>query len=112
MSLKDEIKELRGALKGGAEADIPQKDEVKKAVAEAIDKGAAKVEKGTRAARAKAEELLDPDTYGDLRNNINSVIGDVGARAEEFPSKYPLVTALAALGFGLAIGVSLGRKLR
>lgn len=107
MSLKDEIKNLRGSLKSDIDAD-----DVREAAADIADEGASRAERLSRKAREAAEHLRDPHTYADMRDNLEASVCGVSRKVEEFPSKYPIVTAIGALGFGLALGMTLGRKLR
>lgn len=107
MSLKDEIKNLRGALKSDIDAD-----DVREAAADIADEGASRAERVSRKVHEAADHLRDPHTYADLRDNFEATVCGVSSKIEKFPGKYPIVTALGALGIGLALGVALGRKNR
>lgn len=107
MGLKDEIQQLRSSLKSDVDTN-----ELKAAAADVADKSASTAEQFSKAAREAADHLRDPNVYAEMRENLEFVVADVGAKVEEFPAKYPLVTALGALGIGLAIGLTVGRKLR
>lgn len=118
MGLKDEIRQLRGELDAGAD-----KAAVEESVAETVRKGAAKaqekVEEGldavgktVREARARVEEVTDPEYLASVRGSLSASLGQVGTEIERLPAKYPTLTALTALGFGVALGLSLGRRLR
>lgn len=107
MGLKEEIKQLRGSLKSDVDTD-----EIREAAADAAEKGASAAEQVSKAARETAAHLRDPRTYAEMRENLEAAVAGAGAKVEEFPAKYPIVTALGALGFGLALGMAVGRKLR
>lgn len=114
MGLKDEIKQLRGELEQPA-ADDKIAGEVRKgaeAVQAKVTEGLDKVEKRVRAAKDAVAETTVPESLASLRQSLSSSLAQVGDDLERVPGKYPTLTALTALGFGLALGLSLGRKLR
>ncbi|KFI25606.1 hypothetical protein [Paenirhodobacter enshiensis] len=105
MNVQDEIAELRKALKA-AEAKAARKAKTDlEELAEEID--------------PDKETGPDGDPLGDireklgaLRDELNAMLGPVGEKAAEIPAKYPLATAMAALGLGVALGLSLSHKRR
>lgn len=115
MGLKQEIEDLRAAL-GGKHGE----EGLKADIAEAVATGAEAVEDAAEATRDAAGDAKrdarraagQGTSYDDLRETLAAGLADAGAKIEEFPAKYPMVTALAALGFGVALGMTLGRKTR
>lgn len=115
MGLKDEIKQLRGELDKPEAVEETISDHVRKgaeAVQSKVNDGLDRVEKRVRAARDAVTEAADPDNIASLRQSLTSSLTQVGSELERVPSKYPTLTALSALGVGLALGLSLGRRLR
>ncbi|MFC3059815.1 hypothetical protein [Paenirhodobacter populi] len=125
MGLKDEIRQLRGELDDKLD-ETGVRDGVKDAgenVADTVKKGAAhaqaKVEEGldavqrtVRSARAKVDEVTDPDYIAGVRSSLSQSLAQVGEELERVPARYPTLTALTALGVGIALGLSLSRKNR
>lgn len=105
MNVQDEIAELRKALKA-AETKAARKAKAGlEAVAEDIDPDK---ETGT-----DGDPVSDiREKLGALRDELNAMLGPVGEKAAEIPAKYPLATAMAALGLGVALGLSLSHKRR
>ncbi len=91
MSLKDEITQLR------AEFDAHVTSQTGRA-----RKGAEPVQDTAEAAAADSAQLEG------LMETIGAALDDMSDEIEKFPK----LTALAALGVGLALGVVIGRQLR
>lgn len=114
MGLKEEIKHLRGEL-DQPEVDEKIADHVRKGaetMQAKVTEGLDRVEKRVRAAKDAVTDATSPDNISSMRDSLSSSLAQVGSELERVPSKYPTLTALSALGFGLALGLSLGRKLR
>ena len=114
MGLKDEIRQLRGEL-DTPEAEEKVSETVRKgaeAVQAKVTEGLDRVEKRVRAAKQAVTEATDPDHLTALRQSLSGTLTQVGSELERVPAKYATLTALTALGFGLALGLSLGRKMR
>ena len=90
MSLKDEIAQLR------AEFDAH------------VATQAATARKAAETVRDTASEIGDSARMEALMETIGDTLDDMSGEIEKFPK----LTALAALGVGLALGVVIGRQLR
>lgn len=90
MSLKDEIAQLR------AEFDAH------------VATQAATARKAAETVRDTAGEIGDSARMEALMETIGDTLDDMSGEIEKFPK----LTALAALGVGLALGVVIGRQLR
>lgn len=126
MGLKDEIRQLRGEVEAQDMEDT-LRDSVRKGAARVQDKvedGLDAVSKSVRGARARVERAVD-DTQVDTRmasraeeelvalgDSLVASVGQVGAQIERIPARYPTLTALGALGIGLALGMSLRGRMR
>lgn len=117
MGLKDEIRQLRGELDdkdvNGVEENVA--DTVKKGAAHAqskVEEGLDAVQRTVRSARAKVDEVTDPDYIAAVRSSLGQSLAQVGEELERVPARYPTLTALTALGVGVALGLSLARKNR
>ncbi|HEY0212288.1 MAG TPA: hypothetical protein VGC40_01680 [Paenirhodobacter sp.] len=115
MGLKDEIRQLRGEIDDkdvkDVEADVS--DAVRTGAAKAqskVEEGLDAVQRTMRNARAKVDEVTDPDYIASVRGSLSDSLAQVGAELERVPSRYPMLTALTALGVGVAVGLSLARK--
>ncbi len=117
MGLKDEIRQLRGEIDDKDVNDVEENvsDVVKKGTERAqskIEEGLDAVHRTVRSARAKVDEVTDPDYIASIRGSLGDSLAQVGAELERVPARYPMLTALTALGVGVALGLSLSRKNR